>query len=117
MTLPKNQRQMPPISQHLIHHFVRGYFDGDGCISVRRTIKREHWKASIVAISRIMLDQIASTIAQINIPCSIYNPAGTNLWYLAIGGPQVRRFGQWLYIDASRYLARKRERFDELLLV
>ena len=23
----------PSIPQHLVHHFVRGYFDGDGCIA------------------------------------------------------------------------------------
>jgi hypothetical protein len=62
-----------------------------------------------------MVEQIASAILEVAIPSSIYSPTNTNLWYLSIGGNQVKRFGQWLYTDASRYLARKKERFDELL--
>lgn len=31
----KDQRiHIPPIPPSLLHHFVRGYFDGDGCLSV-----------------------------------------------------------------------------------
>ncbi len=115
MALPKNERQIPPMPQEFKRHFIRGYFDGDGSISVHRTIKREAWKASIVSTSRWMVEQIASAILEEDIPCSIYSPTNTNLWYLSTGGNQVKRFGRWLYTDASRYLTRKKERFDELL--
>lgn len=113
MTLPKKDRHIPSMPPQFVHHFVRRYFDGDGSISVNRALKRVAWKASIVTISRVLLDQIASSISPI--PCSIYNPKNTNFWYLAIGGNQVQRFGQWLYTDASRYMARKRERFEQIV--
>jgi DNA-binding transcriptional regulator WhiA len=115
MAQPKNERQIPPMPQQFKRHFIRGYFDGDGSISVHGTLKREDWKASIVSTSHSMVGQIASAILEVAIPCSIYSPTNTNLWYLSIGGNQVKRFGQWLYTDASRYLTRKKERFDELL--
>ena len=115
MTLPKNERPIPPMPHQLKHHFIRGYFDGDGSISVHRTIRREDWKASIASTSHTMVEQIASAISEVAIRYSIYRPTNTNLWCLSIGGNQVKRFGQWLYADASRYLVRKKERFDELL--
>jgi hypothetical protein len=111
MTMPKRERQLPLMPQKFVHHFVRGYFDGDGSISVNRTTKREKWKVSIAAISYTMLEQIAAVISKVHILSSIYHPTYLNLWYLAIEGNQVKRFGQWLYTDASRYMARKRERF------
>jgi len=114
MTMPKKERQLPQIPQRFVHHFVRGYFDGDGSISVNRTEKGELWKASIVAISHIMLEQIAEALSEAHIPCSIYHPTNTNLWYLAVGRNQVKRFGQWLYADASRSMARKRVRFEQI---
>jgi hypothetical protein len=115
MTMPKKERQLPQVPQPLLHHFVRGYFDGDGSISVNRTEKGELWKASIVALSRTLLEQIAETLIKVPILCSVYSPANTHLCYLAVGRNQVRRFGQWLYADASRFMARKRERFEQII--
>ena len=114
MTAPKKERRLPQIPQQFTHHFIRGYFDGDGSISVNRTVKREQWKVSIAALSHIMLEQIAQALSKAHIPCSIYNPTNTNIWYLAVGGNQVKRFGQWLYADASRSMARKMERFEQI---
>lgn len=114
MAVPKKGRQIPQIPQRFLHHFVRGYFDGDGSISVNRTARGELWKATIVALSRTLLEQIAEALANVHIPCSIYNPTNTNLWYLSVGRNQVKRFGQWLNADASRYMTRKRERFEQI---
>src|SRR5690606_6778822 len=30
--------QFPNLPKHLIHHFIRGFFDGDGCITVNKRI-------------------------------------------------------------------------------
>src|SRR5260370_25527011 len=114
MALTKSERKMPPMPQQFKRHFIRGYFDGDGFISVHRTLKREGWKASIVSTSHTMVEQIDLAILEVAIPCSIYSPTNTNLWYLSIGGNQVKRFVRWLYTDTSRYLTRKKESFDEL---
>lgn len=114
MATPKDERQVPPMPEQFIHHFVRGYFDGDGSIAVNRSKEQPLWKASIVSASHLLLNQIATIILDAGILCSIYNPTNTSLWYLAVGRNQVKKFGQWLYTDASRYMTRKRARFAQI---
>src|SRR5260370_3927320 len=62
MALPNSERQIPPMPQQFKLHFIKAYFDGDGSISVHRTLKREGWKASIVSTSHTMVEQIALAI-------------------------------------------------------
>ena len=42
----KEQRTgIPPMPQELLRHFIRGYFDGDGCLSVykQNSTRRQEW--------------------------------------------------------------------------
>jgi intein-encoded DNA endonuclease-like protein len=36
--------RMPIINDKLIHHFIRGYFDGDGTVGVYKNLKNSDWK-------------------------------------------------------------------------
>lgn len=37
----ENRTSIPKLPNNLIHHFIRGYFDGDGCLSIyQQTIKK-----------------------------------------------------------------------------
>jgi hypothetical protein len=36
--------RMPIINDKLVHHFIRGYFDGDGTVGVYKNLKNNDWK-------------------------------------------------------------------------
>jgi len=36
--------KLPQINDSLIHHFIRGYFDGDGTVGVYKNLKNNDWK-------------------------------------------------------------------------
>ncbi|MDP1712544.1 MAG: LAGLIDADG family homing endonuclease [Candidatus Nanopelagicaceae bacterium] len=115
------ERGNPRILQHvpkpLLNHFIRGFFDGDGCISSSPRRKIRSYSITIVShkAHREALDAVRKIIvegAQV-----VDKDVKTRSTCLAInwnGNQQVSKIGRWLYRDATRFLARKRARFDEL---
>lgn len=101
------------VPDEMFSHFVRGNFDGDGCIVVREK------RASVSMLGtprfvRPMADRVARC-ANLSPPSiSERNPPnGTQLidasWTAKSDVLQLR---EWLYRDAGLFLARKREKFD-----
>lgn len=98
------------IDKKLIHHFIRGYFDGDGwvgdmaisivgtdlfCQSVARLIKEE------LGISSYMRTR--------------HPERANNIRMLECGGRnQVAKFGEYIYKEATLFLERKKSRFDKV---
>lgn len=106
------------LPSHLLHHFIRGYFDGDGsfyynkrtaCISICST---ENFLKTIKSICK----------KRIKINCSIYSPKncllrGNNITkVLRFGGKnQVLSFLNWIYKDSSIFLDRKNKIYTQFL--
>lgn len=104
------------------HHFVRGFFDGDGCISGRikrlksgRThmsyyfnfaANKRHGEA-MNALEHLICDAVG-------LPQKGVKIRKTSLSLGWNGNKQVEKFGRWLYRDATRYLQRKFDRFQQL---
>ncbi len=100
---------MPPLPGHLLHHFVRGYFDGDGSAYFGGGAPTMSFVGN-----KSFLEQIKSTIDQAtNAGGRLYPHAQRQAWYLVYRGqfkvPVVRG---WLYQDATIWLARKRIRLE-----
>ena len=97
--------QVPP---HLLPHFIRGYFDGDGSISCYK----QHWQISFVGT-----EEFITSLYQIFQMGSVFpDKRKTNSWYLNIGGNlQVMKCYHYLYDEASRYMERKYQKFQPLL--
>lgn len=97
--------------KNLIRHFIRGYFDGDGCISYGN---KEHTYPIVI---------ILGTEDFLNGIQSIY---GTNQKYrnanegqnitkeLSFAGSSAIKFMHWIYEDSTIYLERKFNRYKEL---
>ena len=101
------------VSNSLINHFIRGYFDGDGSVS-----KGKNPKIDIISTPEFLipLQKILNNILKIGI--TKLNTKGhhsnANVTTLQIGGKlQCIRFGDWIYKDATIYLERKKKVFDE----
>lgn len=108
------ENQVPP---HLIRHFIRGYFDGDGCIC--------HWqnKQGWTVISACIVstfnfcDKLSEIIFQeLEVKSHIYKRKEnvTTRQMNFSGRHNTMKFVNWLYSDCSIYLDRKYNKVIEI---
>lgn len=105
--------QLPKIDYNLYQHFIRGYFDGDGCITKSCS---GQWKAHINSGSKIFLEQINNMIAH-NIDlfrkiaiCS------KNCYRLDYSGiKNIYLLYHYLYNHSTIYLDRKFVKYQQFL--
>ena len=108
------------IPNNLLHHFVRGYFDGDGCVSVYRT-KENYFKCYYSIIGTLTfineLETILINLGLINKTKHIirFPERNNNIVSLTkTGAKQCNKFADWLYKDSSIFLERKKEKFETI---
>lgn len=89
----------------LLRHFIRGYFDGDGCITFHK------YKYTVSpAVSVISTKPFLSKILEIsNIPANFRHDSrhSDNTFSLEYNKENGIKFINWLYTDCSIYLDRK----------
>jgi intein/homing endonuclease len=104
---------MPKISDNLLSHFIRGYFDGDGWIIVD---KNKIPAFGIVSGSKEMIESINYFISKnSNIKENkIYNYTSYyNFSYKSY--TDIIKISNFLYKQSNIYLIRKKDKFDEIL--
>lgn len=109
---------VPP---ELIKHFLRGYSDGDGCIYQNKFKNKKTintiWK--IVSTKQFCNETAKILKEQLDVNCSLSlsKPKKNQITTtLSVGGnQQVKKVLDWLYQDASIYLPRKYEKYQEFL--
>lgn len=109
----------PKISEELERHFMRGLFDGDGCISIhkKREGSRDTTDRGQVNICSGSRDFIEKYVERLNEICGITKnkircPKGT---YNVIDWGSfndIEKFYDLFYKDASVYLERKKKTFE-----
>lgn len=106
----------PKIPNQNLHHFMRGYFDGDGWITYSNANK--NYSFGIISTDefnleyqRILMDLLGLAKTKL-IRCSKNYSNISRLIYC--GSHQVHKIGEFLYKDANFFLTRKRNRFLEL---
>lgn len=106
-----SEEQLP---KHLIRHFIRGYFDGDGCIHINtqnRTVI-----ASILGTYNMLekINEILQKELYMN-SRTIKQKKDNKAYDITISGiPTVELFYKYLYKDCNIYLERKLKKFDTL---
>lgn len=128
MYLKEQRCSIPQISKHLVRHFIRGYFDGDGCISVfecdskgrYNTYHRKCREFSITSQESILLEfkKIFEDECNVSKNVSIKRYKRTQKAVsLRYGGKEdVISLFHYLYNDATIYLDRKYNNFQKVLL-
>lgn len=94
------------VPDDLIPHFIRGYFDGDGCIHNRKN--SDNYVVHIIGTEHFVKEM------QKAIPGKsfIHQRSKKSVWFLGIYRKKdVVAFGDWLYNDANRYMKRKKVKF------
>lgn len=100
------------VPKSLVHHFIRGYFDGDGCICLAGTPT-----FSILSTRNMIenINQIFHENTGIGIKKLETHPNKINMQYRISGNKQIIKVYNFLYKDASLYLNRKFNKFQQLL--
>lgn len=105
------------VPSYLIHHFIRGYFDGDG--SIYLSTKRKNRKNQSLAFrcSICGTNNFSSTLKNIldklNIS-SVMELHNNSFILRIIGNRNCEKFGDWIYKESSLFLERKHIKFNLL---
>jgi intein-encoded DNA endonuclease-like protein len=98
------------VPEHLIHHFIRGYFDGDGCIYTNK---------NRITLNIAGTENVVNNIKQIfdtnlNVKCSVLTAKTKNTIYLLelYCNNSVKAFN-FLYESCSICLNRKFAKFEQ----
>ena len=105
-------KQVPKdIPAHLIHHYIRGYFDGDGSIYLENSRKHVSFVFSNLEFAQSFHNIIVQNIG-FSKGMKIYKKAKAKCWYFRIARQElVSKLGTWMYNYATIYLSRKKDRF------
>jgi hypothetical protein len=104
--------KFPNLEDHLKRHFIRGYFDGDGCITYGKEINK---------------NAIVSIVSNINFLNEIDNNIDVKFYYtkrhkykddkiltISSGGIcNIMKIYSYLYKESSIYMDRKKNKFDK----
>lgn len=118
---------IPNIDKKLIRHFIRGYFDADGCISntfynsayVNRHGDKIIYKCytntvNIVSKTSCLLEQIELHLYEtLGIISKIRKDSVRNVYILNLKAEYKMLFLDYLYMKANVYLKRKYEKYLE----
>lgn len=104
--------EFPQINNDLIRHFIRGYFDGDGCIHIRKTVKKNPLLISILG-TPMFLNKMRNYLPTIN---KLYknNHSNDTLVYQT-SGVKAMTILNYLYKDSTIFLDRKQELYLAVL--
>lgn len=108
----------PSLDQSLIHHFIRGYFDGDGTVFITYPKNYNNtstiYKNICIGIcgTKEFLEGISKHASVNEAKKDKRKP--NNIWYLSFSGSKkVGSFYDYIYKNATIFLTRKKDKFEE----
>lgn len=105
------------IQENLHSHFIRGMFDGDGCLTYRQ--KQKEWKFNIVSTKEGCegLQKYINKYTSLNVRINYISETNNNTYNVETSGNErISKILDWLYLDAEKEikLDRKYEKYLEL---
>lgn len=100
------------VPEHLIRHFIRGYFDGDGSVYGNNSGLIVSFEGTECFLSYLLdiLRDVTGT------KTSVYKYKGKEHYYIRIGGNnQVKMFYNYIYENSTIFLGRKKVVFENNL--
>jgi len=107
------------VPSRFMRHFIRGYFDGDGSLGLYRIKRRDVFIPQLSIISSVYFcEELEKFIEQkLNLVFPTYKNKNHNPQTARVqidGFRKVLQFTNWLYQDATIYLSRKFEKYQEI---
>ena len=103
------------LNEELYRHFIRGYFDGDGCIGV----SQRGWKSTSIQFCGNLefLTAIRNILTQnTSIEMNLYSEQHSCVYDLKKGGiHNIYPILNYLYKDSAIYLQRKYDRYVDFV--
>lgn len=114
------QSKLPNIPKEYMNHFIRGYFDGDGSISLIKPKDQHIHRAKIMfcadetlanEIKELLFNEVGIISVIINM-----KKYGHNIYNVRFGKNEyVYKFYDYIYNNAIFYMKRKRENFEKFI--
>ena len=109
---------IPEMPESLIRHFIRGYFDGDGCITI--WLSKEKGKSDrvrgnfdICAKSASILNEFIKFFATHDIKINLNYLKRDDMYRISTSSKkELEKIYNMLYKDSNFYLSRKFNKFD-----
>lgn len=99
--------KFPNIKNNLQRHFIRGFFDGDGCLYIDKK-GRKHW--SIFSGSEQILREIKKILEDNNIRCNLHSKKG-GFCLRTSKQKNIDLIFNFMYHNSLSYMKRKKEKF------
>ena len=116
--------RFPDILESLERHFIRGVFDADGCISrANRTTQSTSGKKFVfyggefsIGLNKEFVSDIQSRFASLDLPLTSTHYSNKKIGRVRYGGiNQLKKIYEYLYKDATIFLERKKELFQDII--
>ncbi len=108
--------KFPDIPDNLMRHFIRGYFDGDGCF----TFTKKSFDVEFLGASKEFHEGLRNILEKNGFHFTInskINQYGTEMYYIHINRNKDRlNFLDWIYEDCNIFLNRKYKRYLDVKL-
>ena len=105
--------KLPKLRNDLYRHFIRGFFDGDGCLQLQD--KKYHCRFDLTSASKEFLEQVRPLItAHAKTNGHLGKETKYDVWHLNYTGHQVQQILDWLYESSNFYLQRKYTKYKLL---
>jgi len=107
------------LDENLDNHFIRGYFDGDGCVTFNKANKYLQisfcgTESLLLGIQNILIDKCGLNKVKMY---TRYPKRNNNTRSLMYSGKQNSiKFYNFLYQDSTLYMKRKKDKFDKYLI-
>ena len=103
--------KFPKIPVQFQRHFIRGLWDGDGCIRITTRSKDSvYWRADYVSGSKVFIDKMYEVLRGAGMKkISYYYPPNSNAIYLRVNEPEIPALFHFMYDNVSEnaYYSRK----------
>lgn len=109
---------LPQLPKKLIIDFIRGYFDGDGCVCswvCKEKNKKDRIRCTLSFVSKksALLDEIQEFLSNYSIHFNRHYLIRDDMYRIATSSKEsVLRFYNLIYKDASCFLSRKKEKLE-----
>lgn len=114
--------RLPNLPEDMMRHFLRGYFDGDGCFNIhcgRHSSNNKRAIFKVVSNTLFCLDVAQYFEKNHQRYLGVYHPSpNKNVGVYQTGNDEVIKFlYRFMYKDCSVFICRKREKFEEYFKV